>query len=555
VVTSDGVTPARVGAAPAAAERGLRVGERVEPVHEVADRVEDVVEFVGLGRDLVDAREALLRAVERGAARLPLVGELVDPPARHPRPHVRDRLAKRRRPDRDRCGLDATDGEDAEQHAATTLEQVATVEERPPGRLELSREGGTAREETEWAHRASLQAASGRPRGCARVTPTVGATMRILVSTLTPYPSGKAHAVHITGTAQGLADAGHRVALVTAQDGPGWPKGGGTPDTSAFTIRALAHRDHRGQSIVNGVRLTRLARSARPEAAFADDVRSGLALALAGVPVVVELHSMQFHASRLGRRALHALMERPELRGIVTISAALRDDLVVATGVDAGLVTVLPEAARRRSDEELEAAPPAWLRGSMREGVLQVGYSGSLYEGRGVGLMMELAERLPQVDVHVLGGPEADADRLRARPDRPENLQVHGLRTIGDAERFQTSMDVLLAPYARSVITPGGVDTSRWMSPMKVFEYLAAGRAMVCSDLPVLREVLEHERVALLADPEDPSAWVEAVERLQDDVELRRRLGEQGRALHAERFTWEARTRGLVAIWRAEADR
>lgn len=373
--------------------------------------------------------------------------------------------------------------------------------------------------------------------------------MRVLLSTLTPYPSGSAHVVHITGTAQGLVDAGHRVALVSAQPGPGWPAGGVAPDTSGFTVTSLAHGDRRGQSLTNGVRLRALARRSRPDVAFADDVRSGLALALAGIPVIVEFHSMLFHTSPIGRAALRRLLARDELRGLVTISEALRDDLVEATGTSPDLVTVLPEAARPRTDEELAAAPPDWLRTTMREGALQVGYSGSLYGGRGVALMAEVARRLPDVDVHVVGGPEREAVALRDREDRPANLIVHGLRPVTDAERLQAAMDVLLAPYGRSVTTPGGIDTSRWMSPMKVFEYFAAGRAIVCSDLPALREVLEDGVTAVLVDAEDTEAWVAAVVRLRDDVRLRDALGVRGRAVHADRFTWTARTRGLLDIW------
>ena len=380
--------------------------------------------------------------------------------------------------------------------------------------------------------------------------PSAGRAARILVTTLTPYPSGTAQSVHVTGTVQGLVDAGHRVLLAPAQAGPGWPDGDAPPDTSGFRVTPLAGSDHRGQSIVNGLRLHRLARRTRPDVAYADDVRSALAIAHAGVPVLLELHTMAFHTSRLGRVALARLLERPELRAVVTISRALRDDLLTTAGVPEGLMRVLPEAARARPDDELTAAAPGWVAAGMRSGALQVGYSGSLYEGRGVDLMVEVARRLPDIDLHVLGGPVDAADALRRRSDLPGNVRVHGLRTIADAERLQSSMDVLLAPYARSVMTPGGVDTSRWMSPMKVFGYLAAGRAVICSDLPVLREVLEDGVTALLVDPEDVDGWAAAVARLRDDPELRTGLAARGRARHAERFTWETRTRGLLEAWR-----
>ena len=378
--------------------------------------------------------------------------------------------------------------------------------------------------------------------------------MRILLSTLTPYPSGTAHVVHITATAQGFADAGHDVMLVAAQAGPGWPDGV-APDCGISEVRTLARRDHRGQSLVNGVRLRRLASTVRPDLCFADDVRSGLALAGGGAPVIVEFHSMRFHASRISRTALRRLVARPELCGLVTISAALRDDLIATGDVPAASVTVAPEAARPRGADELGMAAPDWLRGSQRPGALQVGYTGSLYAGRGIELMSELADRLPEIDLHVLGGPTSEADLLRARHDRPSNLHVHGLRPIADAERLQATMDVLLAPYSSTTMTPGGVDTSRWMSPMKVFEYLAAGRPMVCADLPVLREVLVDGETALLAPADDARAWAAAVGRLAADPELRRRIGTAARATHAARFTWEARTATLLGLAPSTAER
>ena len=42
---------------------------------------------------------------------------------------------------------------------------------------------------------------------------------------------------------------------------------------------------------------------------------------------------------------------------------------------------------------------------------------------------------------------------------------------------------------------------------MKMFEYMAAGRAILSSDLPVLREVLNEEN-AILLPPDEPAAWV-----------------------------------------------
>ena len=61
--------------------------------------------------------------------------------------------------------------------------------------------------------------------------------------------------------------------------------------------------------------------------------------------------------------------------------------------------------------------------------------------------------------------------------------------------------DILIAPYAAQVSHAGGGDIGRWMSPLKLFEYMAAERPVVTADLPVLREVVRDGETALLCPP------------------------------------------------------
>jgi glycosyltransferase involved in cell wall biosynthesis len=92
-----------------------------------------------------------------------------------------------------------------------------------------------------------------------------------------------------------------------------------------------------------------------------------------------------------------------------------------------------------------------------------------------------------------------------------------------------------------------------YASPLKIFEYMAAGRAIIAPDQPNIREILRHEATALLFDPAQEGALWEAVLRLVDDTPLRMRLGAAAREEIARRdHTWRANADLLVA-W-AEAD-
>jgi glycosyltransferase involved in cell wall biosynthesis len=79
------------------------------------------------------------------------------------------------------------------------------------------------------------------------------------------------------------------------------------------------------------------------------------------------------------------------------------------------------------------------------------------------------------------------------------------------------------------------------MSPLKLFEYMAWGKPILCSDLPVLREVIEDRRNGLLLPPDDPAKWVAALNRLVANPAEGERLGKNARSDFLTRHTWRQR--------------
>jgi glycosyltransferase involved in cell wall biosynthesis len=110
---------------------------------------------------------------------------------------------------------------------------------------------------------------------------------------------------------------------------------------------------------------------------------------------------------------------------------------------------------------------------------------------------------------------------------------------------YQAAGDILLMPYERRVAVSGGGNTADICSPMKMFEYMASGRAILSSDLPVLHEVLDETR-AIFCAPEDPAAWVAAFGRLAQDAALRARLSAAARAAVAP-YAWQTRAQLSLA--------
>jgi glycosyltransferase involved in cell wall biosynthesis len=100
--------------------------------------------------------------------------------------------------------------------------------------------------------------------------------------------------------------------------------------------------------------------------------------------------------------------------------------------------------------------------------------------------------------------------------------------------------DVLVAPYPK-------ID-GFYFSSLKVFEYMAAGKAIVASSIGQLSRILTHEKTSLLVPPGDAAALGKALIRLKNDPGLRKRLGEWAQIEARRRHTWSQRADTILEI-------
>ena len=111
-------------------------------------------------------------------------------------------------------------------------------------------------------------------------------------------------------------------------------------------------------------------------------------------------------------------------------------------------------------------------------------------------------------------------------------------------------MDVLLMPYQKQVsIGIDSTDTSKWMSPMKMFEYMSASVPIVSSNLPVLREVLIDNKNSILVKPDDVNEWSNALENLFNKPDLAIRLSENSYKDYQNKYTWNIRAQGILQLF------
>jgi glycosyltransferase involved in cell wall biosynthesis len=365
-------------------------------------------------------------------------------------------------------------------------------------------------------------------------------------------PSLSANSVHVVRQVRALADAGANVTLYACRavrregDLPG-----AIEQQYGVSMRGVRLVTRFGSTHAAGPRITafaapRVLAANRPFIISRNLYAAFVLGVLARQPLVYEIHDVETgFRGRLQRAVLQAKSTR-----VVVISARLGEFLAQAHGAarnplrilhDAAPGDIVPVPADERRARLAAAVPEATKRW---RGVC--GYVGHLYPGRGVEVIEAMARELGDVLFVVVGGTEADVAGARAR-NSSGNLVFTGHRPHRSALELACCTDVLLMPYQPVVsIGVAGRDTARWMSPMKMFEYMASGVPIVSSDLPVLREVLRDGDNALLAPPGEATVWSAIVRRLLDDPALRTHLARRARTQFLAHHTWEQRARALM---------
>jgi glycosyltransferase involved in cell wall biosynthesis len=262
---------------------------------------------------------------------------------------------------------------------------------------------------------------------------------------------------------------------------------------------------------------------------------------------VLEIHQTEGLAfSGRAARIVSKISHLPSLLLIVAISNSIKNDLVRA-GVPEGKVLVLPDAVDMRTYEKPLMKSEARDRVGLSRNIPLVVYTGSLFPGRGVYVLADSSRYLAsEVHIVLVGGNPRERHELEqyVRLHKLERVLVRGHVPPTLTPVFQQAADVLAHPQL-------GVDAQHFKhsSPLKLFEYMAARRPIVASDLPSLREVLEHERNALLVPPGDPNALALAIQRLLDDPELGERIANAAFEQVRE-WTWERRARKILEMLR-----
>lgn len=364
--------------------------------------------------------------------------------------------------------------------------------------------------------------------------------MKILAIAMSRIPAPNANGIQVMKVCQALTQLGHEVILLVPDMQPQRPS---REELAAyyglqktFEVRWLTTSTRRAFTW----RALREARKENPGLIYSWSPQSTLFALLHRLPVIFELHEPPL--GRFGPWWYRAFLRFSGKKRLVSITNALRDvlsrsyglppDIIIApNGIDLERYGSLPSPELARRQIGIDEAPTVIC-------------TGHLYAGRGVETFLRLAEKSSGTQFLWVGGRQIEVEMWSERAKKQQNVKFTGFIHNAELPLYQSAADILIAPYERVISGSSGGDSASVASPMKIFDYMAAKRAIITSDLPVIHEVLD-EKSAIFCPPDDVDAWHAAITQLLADDALREKLAENAYA-RVENYTWLARAEHVL---------
>lgn len=223
---------------------------------------------------------------------------------------------------------------------------------------------------------------------------------------------------------------------------------------------------------------------------------------------------------------------------VVAISASLKEALV-EQGMDASKILIAHDGV---SPEDFAVAPEPTIPRDLPV----VGYVGQLRTmgmEKGIDTLLAAVARVPYVRALIVGGTAEDVQLYQKQAEKlgvQSRVIFTGRVEPSRVPSYLSACDVLTMPF------PNVEHYARFMSPLKLFEYLAAGKPIIASDLPTIREVID-EKSAVLVAPSDPSSLAGGMEKILSDPSFAKELAERSHALVAQ-YSWEVRAHRILSF-------
>ncbi len=249
----------------------------------------------------------------------------------------------------------------------------------------------------------------------------------------------------------------------------------------------------------------------------------------------------EFPKTKLGTKLKCWLLKR--INGTVVITGQLAE-AYQANNVPIKKILVAPDSVDSKLLSIALAKTQVRQELSIPQDKRVIGYTGHLYPWKGTRTAAQAMKTLPDnYLLYIVGGTPEDIENFKKyiNDNLIQNVIVVGYVAPKQVPKYQAAADILVLPNTSAD------DMSRlYTSPLKLFEYMAARRPIVASDLPSIREILNEEN-SILVKPDDPAALAEGILKISENKALADSLVKKA-FQDVQQYTWDKRAERILGF-------
>ncbi len=379
----------------------------------------------------------------------------------------------------------------------------------------------------------------------------------ILYTAFDIVPSPKGASTHILHNLRGLVNGGHSVHLITPNDGVLPPEDTieGTRVTRIsqdLSQNFLARAVHFGKAV-----LSHLALHPDYDVVHFRNVWDGFHITQnkkrLGYKTLFEVNGLpsielKYHYPGMDSDLLAKIKEQEiatlHLSDAIICPSNVTRDYIASLGLNRKLVTVIPNGV---SPSDFSATPlPV-----RDEHVPVLLYIGTLADWQGLDIVIKALPKILEqqpVQLRIVGRGRSRQRKMLAKQIRKLEMDEHVIVQPAvphhEIPGLIAQADICVAPLGLN-----DRNVTQGACPIKVLEYMAAGRPLLASNMPIVRELVREDVDGLLFSPNDPDDLARQANQLLRDMELSQRLAESAAAHVREKFTWHESQKKLLKVY------
>ncbi len=379
----------------------------------------------------------------------------------------------------------------------------------------------------------------------------------ILYTAFDIVPSPKGASTHILHNIRGLVNRNYGVHLITPNDGllPTEDTIEGaqvTRITQDLAQNFLARATHFGKAV-----LSHLTLHPQYDVVHYRNIWDGLHIAQNkkrfGYKTLFEVNGLpsielKYHYPGLDSELVSKIKEQEiatlHLSDAIICPSNVTRDYIASLGLNRKLVTVIPNGV---SASDFSPSPLP-IRDDRVPVLL---YIGTLADWQGLDIVIKALPKILEqraVRLHIVGRGRSRQRKILSKQIR--KLGVEGSVTVQPAiphheiPALIADSDICVAPLGLN-----DRNVTQGACPIKVLEYMAAGRPLLASNMPIVRELVREDMDALLFSPNDPDDLARQVLTLLNDFDLSKRLAESAAERVLSKFTWHESQKKLGKVY------